>query len=68
MFREDDFEEIKDWKISTGSNMIYCLPGLTKNELYRLLNQGLLFIEVYDPDDEKVIIPVNRIIWIMEKQ
>ena len=63
MFKEDDFEEIRDWIIKDEDELYYILPGMTKNELYRVLNDdNIKFIEVLTfYDEDKMIIPKDRI-------
>lgn len=63
MFKEEDFEEVKDWLIRTDDEQYYVLPSKTKNELYRILtDKGVRFLEVLTwPDKDRVIIPLNSV-------
>ena len=63
MFKEEDFEEVKDWLIRTDDKQYYVLPSKTKNELYRILtDKGVRFLEVLTwPDKDRVIIPLNSV-------
>lgn len=68
MYKEDDFEEMKDWIIKTEDKQYYGLMGLTKSDLALLLSgTHNMFIEVVTLyEGEKIIIPINRIIQIRE--
>ena len=63
MFKEEDFEEVKDWLIRTDDKQYYVLPSKTKNELYNILvNKGVRFLEVLTwPDKDRVIIPLSSV-------
>ena len=63
MFKEEDFEEVKDWLIRTDDKQYYVLPSKTKNELYRILtDKGVRFLEVLTwPDKDRVIIPLTSV-------
>ena len=68
MYKEDDFEEMKDWIIKTEDKQYYGLMGLTKSDLALLLggthNMFIEAVTLYE--GEKIIIPINRIIQIRE--